>query len=76
MNSKQRRQLERKTKYKVTLEQREGEVWLDYDDRAEDAIKWCKKTCKGAYAVDDGFHKATFKFQKESEAVHFGLLWI
>jgi hypothetical protein len=76
MNSKQRRQLDRKTKYKVTITQREGESWLDYDDRSEDAVKWCRKKAKGAYVIQNGFHSATFKFQKESDAVHFGLMWI
>lgn len=76
MNSKQRRQLERKTRYKVTISRRDGEMWLDYDDRAEDAVKWCKKKCKGEYLIKNGFSSATFKFQKESDAVHFGLMWI
>lgn len=76
MNSKQRRKLERKTKYKITITQRPGEHWLNYDDRAEDAIKWCRKKCKGEYMIENDFHSATFKFQKESDAVHFGLIWI
>lgn len=76
MNSKQRRQLERKTKYKVTISRREGEHWIHFDDRAENAVSWCKKNCKGEYLIRNQFSTATFQFQKESDAVHFGLLWI
>lgn len=76
MNSKQRRQLERRTKFKVTITQRPGEHWINYDDRAEKAVAWCKKKSKGSYIIKNGFHSATFQFQKESDAVHFGLLWI
>ena len=76
MNSKQRRQLQRKTKYKVTISRSSSESWLDYDDRSEQAIAWVKKHCKGAYMVENRFSDATFKFQKESDAVYFGLKWI
>jgi hypothetical protein len=76
MNSKQRRQLERKTKFKVTLAGRSGEDWMDYDHRVEKAIAWCKKKSKGEYVILNRFSSATFKFQKESDAVHFGLMWI
>jgi len=76
MNSKQRRQLNRKTKYKVTISRSTSESWLDYDDRSEAAIKWVQKNCKGAYMIENRFQDATFKFQKESDAVYFGLKWI
>jgi hypothetical protein len=76
MNSKQRRQLERKTKYKVTLQRRGDEHWMDYDDRVEKAIAWVKKKSKGEYVIQNKFSSGVFKFQKESDAVHFGLLWI
>lgn len=76
MNSKQRRQLERKTKYKVTLERRGDEDWDDFDYRVEKAISWVKKKAKGEYFIQNRFSAGTFNFQKESDAVHFGLLWI
>ena len=76
MNSKQRRQLNRKTKYKVTLNRKISEDWLQYDDRSEKAISWVKKHCKGEYYIENRFSDAIFKFQKESDAVHFGLKWI
>lgn len=76
MNSKQRRQLNRKTKYKVTINRSSSESWLDYDDRAEKAVTWVKRHCKGEYYIINRFQDATFKFQKESDAVHFGLLFI
>lgn len=76
MNSKQRRQLERKTKHKITLERNSGEDWMDYDNRAEKAVEWCKKNCKGEYVIQNRFSSGTFKFQKEAEAVYFGLLFL
>lgn len=76
MNAKQRRQLERKTKFKVTLERRSEENWDDYDYRVEKAVTWVKKNTKGEYLIQNRFSSGTFKFQKESDAVHFGLLWI
>lgn len=77
MNSKQRRQLNRKTKYKVTITRNHAsESWIQYDDRSEKAIEWVKKNCKGEYHIINKFDSATFKFQKESDAVYFGLKWI
>ena len=76
MNAKQRRKLERKTKYKITLERNSNEDWMDYDSRSDKAVAWCKKNCKGEYVILNRFSTGTFKFQKESDAVHFGLLFI
>ncbi len=76
MNSKQRRQLERKTKYKVTLTRRPEESWVTYDFRSDDAVDWVKKNTKGEYVIKNRFAEATFQFQKESDAVIFGLKWI
>jgi len=76
MNAKQRRKLERKTKYKITLERNSGEHWMDYDNRTEKAVDWVKQNCKGEYVIQNRFATGTFKFQKESDAVHFGLLFI
>jgi hypothetical protein len=76
MNSKQRRQLERKTKYKVTLERRGDEDWMEFDERVEKAVAWVKKKTKGEYFIQNRFSSGTFKFQKESDAVYFGLMWI
>lgn len=77
MNAKQRRQLNRKTKFKITITRNHAsESWMDYDNRAENAVEWVKKNCKGEYVIQNKFDSATFKFQKESDAVYFGLKWI
>ncbi len=76
MNSKQRRQLERKTKYKITLTRGADESWVTYDFRSDDAVEWVKKNAKGEYVIKNRFAEATFQFQKESDAVIFGLKWI
>ena len=53
MNAKQRRQLNRKTKYKVTITRNHAsESWIQYDDRSEKAIEWVKKNCKGEYHIN------------------------
>ena len=49
---------------------------MDYDNRAEKAVEWCKKNCKGEYVIQNRFSSGTFKFQKEAEAVYFGLLFL
>ena len=76
MNSKQRRQLNRKTKYHVTLNRNSGEDWMDYDERSDKAVDWCKTKCTGEYVIHNRFSSGTFKFQKEGDAVMFGLLWL
>lgn len=76
MNAKQRRKLERKTPYKISLNRNTGEAWDEYHDRSISAVDWCKKTCKGEYTILNRYGDPTFKFQKQSDAVIFGLLYI
>lgn len=76
MNAKQRRKLDRKTPHKISITRKGGETWLEYDDRAIEAVEWCKKKSKGSYVILNRFNDATFKFEKEGDAVMFGLLWI
>lgn len=73
MNSKQRRQIDRKTKFKVKLNRHGNEEWSAFDIRITEAREWCRKNCKGAYLIDNHFGDGKFKFQKESDAVYFGL---
>lgn len=76
MNAKQRRQLNRKTKYHVTIQRNAGETWDDYDNRCEKAVDWIKQKCAGEYVIQNRFSSGTFRFQKEGDAVMFGLLWL
>jgi len=75
MNSQQRRQYKRKTEHAVTLHIKE-ERYYYFDMRIEKAKKFCKRKCKGFWAHEADFNKVIFRFQKESDAVYFGLMWL
>ena len=77
MNSKQRRSISRKSKYKITLEFHPDYYSFEFDDKVERGINWCKKKCTGFYSIDDNsfYEKVIFTFEKEKDAVLFALKW-
>lgn len=75
MNSLQRRQHKRKTEHSVTLEIKEDRYYK-FDLKVDKAKKFCRKKSKGFWLCEKGWNHATFRFQKESDAVYFGLIWL
>ena len=75
MNSKQRRSIARKSKYKITLEFHPDHYTFEFDDKVDKAISWCKKKCAGFYNIDSNsfFEKVIFSFEKERDAIFFAL---
>lgn len=76
MNSKQRRQIERKYTHAITLYVQD-ERYYQFDQRMELARQWCKKRIKEKNWIRQAdWNSSTFKFVKESDAVYFGLTWL
>ncbi len=75
MNSSQRRQLKRKTEHEITLHVNE-ERYFQFDMRIDKAKKFCRRKCKGFWVCSKDWNSATFAFQKHSDAVYFGLMWL
>ena len=76
MNSKQRRQIERRYKHGITLIVRD-ERYYQFDERVELARQWCKKKFeKDSWIRKADWDRSTFYFAKESNAVYFGLTWL
>ena len=77
MNSKQRRNIARKSKYNITLEFNPDHYYPEFDDKVEKGIEWCKKKCTGFYNIDTEsyFEKVIFTFEKEKDATFFALKW-
>ena len=80
MNSKQRRQEERRQErmqYRITLTRRnESESWMAFDFRMEDAMAWCKRNIrKNDWAVTNGFHTSSFRFVDDRMCTLFTLRW-
>jgi hypothetical protein len=78
MNSKQRRSIVRKFKYKITLQFIPGHYDPVFDDNVDKAETWCKKKCAGLYKIDSEsyFEKVIFSFEKERDAIFFALKWL
>jgi len=76
MNSQQRRQHKRKTEHEITLHNL-SERYFEFDMKIEKAKKFCKRKCKGFWMHESKDYKsATFRFQKQSDATYFGLMWL
>lgn len=84
MNSKQRRQIERRYKlylsrrykHSITLTVRDERYHI-FDERTEEARKWCKsKFEKDTWIRKADWDHSIFYFAKESDAVYFGLTWL
>ena len=75
MNSLQRRQYKRKTEHFIVL-RNETERYYQFDLKIEKAKKFCKRKCKGFWMHESDWNQVTFRFQKESDAVYFGLMWL
>lgn len=75
MNASQRRQYKRKTEHSVTLEIKEDRYY-QFDLRIAKAKKFCKRKCKGFWTFESDWNKGIFKFQKERDAVYFGLMFL
>ena len=73
MNSKQRRQFNRKTNHQVILDIK-NERYFQFDMRVEKAKTYCRRKCKGAWMLIKEYNRVTFKFQKESDAILFSLI--
>ena len=76
MNAQQRRQFKRKTEHEITLHINQSERYFEFDMKVAKAKKFCKRKCKGFWMNEKDYNKATFRFQKESDAVYFGLMWL
>ena len=76
MNSKQRRQIERKYIHSITLNVRDERYHI-FDERTEEARQWCKKKFKkDTWIRKAGWDHSIFYFAKEGDAVYFGLTWL
>ena len=76
MNSSQRRRQKREHKYTVVINSESYSRFIDFDNAAESARKWCKKKCVGAWHLRDDWNTATFMFALERDAVFFALKWL
>lgn len=73
MNSSQRRTINRKHPYHISMIGKRNYEFYDSVDAAE---KWCKKKCAGGFystACTDG---VLFRFAREKDAVFFALKFL
>lgn len=76
MNSKQRRQIERKYTHSIKLEVQD-ERYYYFDKRVEEARHWCNvKFGKGNWIRKASWNHSIFCFIEERDAVYFGLIWL
>ena len=77
MNSKQRR-IQRAFEHEVTLVYREGERYLEFDRRVEQAKGWLQwRTKRKNYILGPEQHdRQTFKFRNGGLATVFALKWL
>ena len=78
MNSAERRRLNRATPNSVSIHATSlsGIAYFEYDDRMDDAVRWCKKNCHRSYRVIRMWDNTEFKFELERDAVVFALNWV
>jgi hypothetical protein len=76
MNSSQRRKSKREFPHIIKLVAITGNHYFEHDDQVLDARRWCRRNCRGGYAVDTKWDSAEFKFTTEKDAVVFALKWL
>ena len=76
MNSAQRRQTRRVHRYVITIYTEINHPYYEHDEKVSNAIKWCKKHCKGTWRSYTDWDHADFKFTNHKDATIFGLKWI
>lgn len=76
MNSSQRRKAKREFPHIIKIVATTGKNYFEHDDQVMLARRWCRRNCRGGYAVDAKWDLAEFKFSTEKDAVHFALKWL
>jgi hypothetical protein len=76
MNSAQRRKQKREQPHIIIIRTEPHHPYYEHDMKVIDAVKWCKKKCKGSWSVDTSWDHAEFKFSEHKDATIFGLKWI
>jgi hypothetical protein len=76
MNSAQRRKSKREHPHIITIRASTRERYFEHDERVGNAVKWCKKNCKGSWKWDDTWDSAEFKFAVHKDAMMFALKWL
>lgn len=76
MNSAQRRKIKRGHPYHIKIRAIGSNYYYEYDKKIDQAIKWCKKNCKGSFKCDTHYDHAVFKFSQQKESTIFAIMWI
>ncbi len=76
MNSSQRRKARREHPHVIVIRTIEQKRYFEHDEKVLNAIKWCKKKCKGSWSVNSEWDHAEFKFAEHKDATVFALKWI
>lgn len=75
MNSAQRRKQKREHPHVIIIRTVEQEQYYKHDEKVVNAVKWCKKKCKGSWSVNTDWDHAEFKFSEHKDATIFALKW-
>jgi hypothetical protein len=76
MNSAQRRKAKREHPHSIIIRTAESTQYYKHDEKVVNAVKWCKKKCKGSWSVNTEWDYAEFKFSEHKDATFFALKWI
>jgi len=76
MNSAQRRKAKREHPHSIIVDTKTSSTYYEHDDKVVDAVKWCKKKCKGSWSVSTNWDHAEFKFSEHKDATFFALKWV
>lgn len=76
MNSAQRRKQKREHPHSIVIRTIEQEQYFKHDEKVYNAVKWCKRKCKGSWSVNTDWDHAEFKFSEHKDATIFALKWV
>jgi hypothetical protein len=76
MNSSQRRKARREHPHIIVIRTEESVQYYKHDEKVVNAVKWCKKKCKGSWSVNTDWDHAEFKFSEHKDATVFALKWL
>jgi hypothetical protein len=76
MNSAQRRKQKREHLHSIIIRTNEQQRYFEHDEKVYNAVKWCKKKCKGSWSMNTDWNHAEFKFSDHKDATIFALKWV
>jgi hypothetical protein len=75
MNSNQRRKLNRKYPYSISIKYSSGLRYFEWDDRVILMRTWCNKFARKGWTIKTRFDSSEFSFAQDQDRTLFILRW-